>query len=290
MSGKVAAEKARDFLRSYETSETRYSNGGAFWPLAKWATEGFDSTKIEALTPAQDIQHHPILGKCYRVKILMQEEAGSQGTTRGDEVGMQHTLSDLIKAMQSAGSQQPAGSADGAPAAGDGGGSDSMSNVGSDSSSSSSSSRGKKKKKADKKKKKKAKSERKLKEKAAKKLKRLQEKERDDKKKLLEETKEKKTKERELLKQMGPLRKKLARARDGPGGLDALTRDSKFHKLPVSLQTENSMLLLALTDSCRVVDAATEAGELAKNMGQHDKRADEAVKSAAILKVLYTKL
>ena len=102
LSAKEAAQKAKEFFKSFSSKENGYVHGGAFWPLSKWAQEGFDSVAIEARTPQRDIMQHNILGRCYRVKIVSTYESGRHGHERGDETRanssrMEELLAQLIK-------------------------------------------------------------------------------------------------------------------------------------------------------------------------------------------------
>ena len=54
-------------------------------PLTKWAHDGFNADHIETGTPPEDIIQDPILGTCYRVKIMATYESGSNSTISGDE-------------------------------------------------------------------------------------------------------------------------------------------------------------------------------------------------------------
>jgi flagellar biosynthesis GTPase FlhF len=94
LSATALADKANMYLKTYDTTEKRYENGGKFYPLAKWQHDGFDSAAIKNLTAKEDTQEHPILGTCYRVKILEKSEAGVQGQTQGDNVGYTQKFGD----------------------------------------------------------------------------------------------------------------------------------------------------------------------------------------------------
>ena len=94
LSGTAAADKANMYLKTYDTTEKRYENGGKFYPLAKWQHDGFDSAAIKNLTAKEDTQEHPILGTCYRVKILEKSECGVQGQSQGDNIGYTQKFGD----------------------------------------------------------------------------------------------------------------------------------------------------------------------------------------------------
>ena len=143
LSGSASADKARVYIKSFETHESRFRNGGAFWPLSKWAADGFDADAIERLTPLCDQQRHDILGRCYRVKIMEKEEAGARGTTKGDNIGFNEKLDKLMDAL----AKKSSAASSSAPAADESGASKAASDSDSSDSSSSSSSSGKNKKK-----------------------------------------------------------------------------------------------------------------------------------------------
>ena len=58
---KATISKEKALLYTFETHQKNYANGGAVWPLAKWAHEGFDAKKIEQHTTPDNIQEQPIL-------------------------------------------------------------------------------------------------------------------------------------------------------------------------------------------------------------------------------------
>ena len=99
LNGAMTAEKARTFLKSFERHEQTYALGGVFWPLQKWAHEGFDAKAIEELTPAEDIQMHNILGLTYRVKQLTTMETGTRGYEKGDELAFKSSMKKLMAAF-----------------------------------------------------------------------------------------------------------------------------------------------------------------------------------------------
>jgi len=100
VNAKAAAEKARHFLETYTIQEKTYSNGGCLWPSGKWQTEGFDAEAIERLTPAEDIQEHAILGRCYRVAIPAKAERGAEGGKRCDSTSFLSKQKDLMKGLR----------------------------------------------------------------------------------------------------------------------------------------------------------------------------------------------
>ena len=95
----ATAEKAGTFLKSFERHEQTYALGGVFWPLAKWAHEGFDAEAIERLSVEEDIQKHNILGLTYRVKQLTTMETGTRGYEQGDELAFKSSLKKLMAAF-----------------------------------------------------------------------------------------------------------------------------------------------------------------------------------------------
>ena len=79
LDGKALIASARMFLTKYERHERTYEDGGAFWPLAKWAHDGFDAGLIEEHTCEEDKMNHKVLGLCYRVAILHKATRGADG-------------------------------------------------------------------------------------------------------------------------------------------------------------------------------------------------------------------
>jgi len=60
-----------------------FYEGGEFLPLSVWETRGFPKAEIEARTDERDKKIHPVVGLCYRVKILSQGQRGVRGAKRG---------------------------------------------------------------------------------------------------------------------------------------------------------------------------------------------------------------
>ena len=185
-------EKISFLMRRHETWEKRYQSGGSYLPLSVWATQGYDTQRIERLSRPEDIMENDVLGKVYRVPILGVWENGTKGRSLTDV-----TDAGPAKRRRKAAPALPPPPAEEEPAADDPAGDsepgeDPESGESSDSSSSSSESSGKhkKKKKKDKKKKKKAKKDKKDKEKA-------RQKEREEKRKERERQREAAKKERE---------------------------------------------------------------------------------------------
>ena len=94
---------ASDFMESFEVKQKKYSLGGKFLPLSKWAFDGFDANNIERLSKSEDVNDNPILGKCYRVPILETETAGARGSKRGDN--MQANAKEMDKVMAALGEE-----------------------------------------------------------------------------------------------------------------------------------------------------------------------------------------
>ena len=57
-------------MKRYETWEKRYQSGSNYLPLSVWATQGYDTQRIERLSRPEDIMENDVLGKVYRVPIL----------------------------------------------------------------------------------------------------------------------------------------------------------------------------------------------------------------------------
>ena len=140
-------EKISSLMRRHETWEKRYQSGGSYLPLSVWATQGYDTQRIERLSRPEDIMDDHVLGKVYRVPILGIWENGTKGRsiTDGSEAGP-------AKRRRKAAPALPPPPAEEEPAADDPAGAsepaeDTESGESSDSSSSSSESSGKHKKK-----------------------------------------------------------------------------------------------------------------------------------------------
>ena len=70
---------ADTMMTKYEKREDWYEDGGQFLPLSVWETKGFNIENIRNLTPQSDTQNHPVLGLCYRVKLLATGGRGVSG-------------------------------------------------------------------------------------------------------------------------------------------------------------------------------------------------------------------
>ena len=201
-------EKISFLMRRHETWEKRYQSGGSYLPLSVWATQGYDTQRIERLSRPEDIMENDVLGKVYRVPVLGVWENGTRGRSITDDT----EAGPARRRRRTAAPALPPPPAEEEPAADDPAGDpepeeDSESGESSDSSSSSSesSSKHKKKKKKDKQKKKKAKKDKKDKEKARKK-------EREEKQKERERQREVAKKEREEAKAAAAAARALERA------------------------------------------------------------------------------
>jgi len=174
--------KVTDFITKHASQEDWYEEGGAYLPLAVWGKKGFPVDLIEEKTLQSDKIGHPILGTCYRVRILSKGNRGSTGWTR--QIQMKNTsqkklTAGMFKALAPAagdGGDGGSGAATGGIEEGEEAGrkrkrsdDDSSSSSSSDSSSSSSSDKKKKKKKAKKSKKDKKKAKKAAKKEAKKK-------------------------------------------------------------------------------------------------------------------------
>ena len=183
-------EKITFLMRRHETWEKRYQSGGNYLPLSVWATQGYDTQRIERLSRPEDIMEDHVLGKVYRVPVLGVWENGTKGRSITDD-----SEARPAKRRRQAAPALPPPPAEEEPAADDPAGDsepgeDPESGESSDSSSSSSESSGKHKKKKKDKKKKKGKKDKKDKEKARKK-------EREEKQRERERQREAAKKERE---------------------------------------------------------------------------------------------
>ena len=97
-----AAQKATVFFRSENIDKRGYHLGGQFLPLTKWAHDGFNAGDIEKGTPPEDIIQDPILGTCYRVKIMATYESGSNSTISGDETKGLMKLDEMMQKILAA--------------------------------------------------------------------------------------------------------------------------------------------------------------------------------------------
>ena len=174
--------KVTEFITKHASQEDWYEEGGQYLPLSVWQNKGFPIDLIEQKSEPCDVMCHPILGQCYRLRILSKGNRGVVGWTRQHQMkasGQKRLTPGLFNALAPAASGGPAaGSGDATASEGGAGDGDaktgqkrqrsddeSSRSSSSDSRSSSSSSDKKKKKK----KAKKAKKDKKRKQKAVKK-------------------------------------------------------------------------------------------------------------------------
>ena len=72
-------------MGKHETWEKRYQSGGNYLPLSVWATQGYDTQRIERLSRPEDIMEDHVLGKVYRVPVLGVWENGTKGRSITDD-------------------------------------------------------------------------------------------------------------------------------------------------------------------------------------------------------------
>ena len=77
-------EKITFLMKRHETWEKRYQSGGSYLPLSVWATQGYDTQRIERLSRPEDIMENDVLGKVYRVPVLGVWENGTKGRSLTD--------------------------------------------------------------------------------------------------------------------------------------------------------------------------------------------------------------
>ncbi len=288
LNGEDSAVKADMFLKTYEMHQKKYSHGGVYWPLQKWAHEGYDTDAIEKLSQPEDIQHHDVLGKCYRVKFLEKSEEGTQGSEKGDNIHGAEKANKLIAALATLIEQggSSAGSQEGQPSAADGadGGEkprDSVScssDSSKSSSSSSSSSKGKKSKKSKKAKKKKKE------QKKAKKAKKEKEAVEKKKRKMHELEKDQERAKKNVAKVIAsPHKKVVERTKEiGP-----LLLDSHFSMLPKSYQDEAVKCHAALQLLDQVYEKAVGAEQVPKEHNTYEQVMKDSRQIAQMMKGLY---
>ena len=66
-------------LEKYKIVEQLFEKGGSDLPLSVWEIQGFNPDDIEAKSTPDNIQIHPMLGKCYRVVITSKGVRGGEG-------------------------------------------------------------------------------------------------------------------------------------------------------------------------------------------------------------------
>ena len=80
----VIAHSTQRFV-SFETHQQEYREGGAFWPLSVWATQGWDTSLIIAEARPEDIRNVRMAGVCYRIPVYTSADTGKRGHTNTDE-------------------------------------------------------------------------------------------------------------------------------------------------------------------------------------------------------------
>jgi len=83
--------KASELFARYHVQEQWFEEGGAFLPASVWDRKGFDAAAIVALAPHDDRLTHPILGECFRVKILSRGVRGYEGMRRESQITSRST-------------------------------------------------------------------------------------------------------------------------------------------------------------------------------------------------------
>ena len=78
-------EKITFLMKRHETWEKRYQSGGSYLPLSVWATQGYDTQRIERLSRPEDIMEDHVLGKVYRVTVLGVWENGTRDRSITDD-------------------------------------------------------------------------------------------------------------------------------------------------------------------------------------------------------------
>ena len=78
----TAMQMAQEALEQYEDHYENYDDSGEFLPLSVYATRGFNVQDIEANSRECDKRNDPVLGMCYRVRILRTGRGGVKGTKR----------------------------------------------------------------------------------------------------------------------------------------------------------------------------------------------------------------
>ena len=74
--------EAAEQLTSSELSEESFAEGGEYLPLGVWAKRGFDVTRIEQHTRDDDKRICPVLGICFRLRILSKTNVHKRGILR----------------------------------------------------------------------------------------------------------------------------------------------------------------------------------------------------------------
>ena len=86
LSGPDAAKLANEVIAKTETHNEYYADGGEYLPLSVWTVRGFDADRIARNTHPADIKECPVLGTCYRVKIVSKGNTGSRTLTKSQSL------------------------------------------------------------------------------------------------------------------------------------------------------------------------------------------------------------
>ena len=152
---KVAYERT---LKSYGRDERYFEEQGAYLPLSVWAKKGFNTKNIEERSDPSDIAEDRVLGRVFRVRLMLTGKRAVAGTSQEEQLGASKRFRTLDGFLQRLEALAPAAADGDAPATGaapsaeapdkvNAGDSCNSSSSSSDSSSNSSSSTGKKDKK-----------------------------------------------------------------------------------------------------------------------------------------------
>ena len=71
-----------DLLKEYKKEENFFDDSGTYLPLSVWKQQGFDIDSIVEHSKPSDVMDHDVLGKTYRVPLLLKGNRGSQGYNR----------------------------------------------------------------------------------------------------------------------------------------------------------------------------------------------------------------
>jgi hypothetical protein len=82
MTGAQAAKHAETTLATAQIEKESFYDGGEYLPLGVWAHRGFNTARIETLSKDEDIREDAVLGKVYRVKILVKGKSIARVHTR----------------------------------------------------------------------------------------------------------------------------------------------------------------------------------------------------------------
>ena len=85
MSGADAANHFEELIGEERQGEV-ISDGGDYLPLSVWSNRGFDTAAIESHSAPEDMRAHPVLGLCYRVRIMSKAMTASRTVTRRSSI------------------------------------------------------------------------------------------------------------------------------------------------------------------------------------------------------------